>query len=114
MDLLIKFIEEQEKAGKYNLDGPIGKKYQEFVNYWCNTVAVNLGCKFKTKYFSCYECGSAPQQPESLMQKYDCVMCGGRKCYRHSVIDENLTCPNCDKDKLCNNCLAFGECCRNK
>ncbi len=81
-----------------------------YIDFSVKKVDLNI----ETKYFSCYECGSAPQQAESVMQKYDCVMCGGRKCHIHTKIDENLTCPTCGKDKLCNNCLAFGKCCRNK
>ena len=59
----------------------------------------------------CYECGDRPAKPEKEMQKYDCVVCGGRKCTIHTVIDENLTCDYCGQDELCNNCLGFARCC---
>ncbi len=45
--LLEKFMEEQNKTGIYNLDGPIGKEYQEFVDYWVNVVCTKLGSKIK-------------------------------------------------------------------
>lgn len=64
------------------------------------------------KTFNCYECGAAPPKPESKMQKYDCSICGGRKCDLHSIIDENFTCDECGKDKLCNSCLGFQRCCK--
>ena len=47
MNILNEFKQEQYEAGKYNLDGRIGKQYQEFVDYWCNTVACNLGGNVK-------------------------------------------------------------------
>jgi len=62
--------------------------------------------------YQCYECGVSPSKPLSMMQKYDCSVCGGRKCDKHSVIDVNMTCSNCGQDKLCNSCLAFSKCCK--
>lgn len=32
--ILDEFKQEQYETGKYNFDGPIGKHYQEFVDYW--------------------------------------------------------------------------------
>ncbi len=62
-------------------------------------------------YYNCYECGYVPAKHIDIMQKYDCVVCEGRKCSLHSVINENIRCNICLKDKLCNDCRAFGRCC---
>lgn len=64
-------------------------------------------------FYNCYECGNVPPKPETIMQKYDCTICGGRKCNIHTDINTNFTCSECRQDKLCGNCLAFGKCCYN-
>lgn len=64
------------------------------------------------RLYQCYECGARPPRPESEMQKYDCSLCGGRKCYLHSVIDVNIKCDECGHDKLCIDCRSFARCCK--
>ena len=59
--------------------------------------------------YLCYECGV--YRPVDVMQKYECSVCGGRKCLLHHTVDKNITCGRCGLDKLCNDCCAFGECC---
>lgn len=61
--------------------------------------------------YLCYECGLF-RHPE-VMQKYSCKICEGRKCLLHHTIDKNLKCEICGIDNLCNDCLAFRECCTN-
>ncbi len=63
------------------------------------------------EYYHCYECGARPDQHTSVMQKYDCSECGGRKCNIHTDIDVTYTCSDCGQTKLCNDCLAYGKCC---
>ena len=110
MSILDEFKQEQYATDKYNLDGPIGKQYQELVDYWCNIVVPNLGDNVKR--YHCYECGDSELQPIEDMQKYDCSLCGGRKCKIHSNIDKNMTCDHCGHDKLCNECLSQSKCCK--
>lgn len=55
----------------------------------------------------CYEC--ATNRPINIMQKYDCFLCGGRKCYNHGGEFE-YTCEKCNQSELCSDCYAFGKC----
>lgn len=57
----------------------------------------------------CYEC--ACFKHKDRMQKYECRLCGGRKCTDLHTVDENLTCEYCGTDQLCNDCKAFAKCC---
>lgn len=43
--LVQEFHDEQLLNGKYTLDGPIGKEYQEFIEFW-QKVAENLGKEY--------------------------------------------------------------------
>ena len=49
MDLLEEFKTEQLQTGKYNLDGPIGRQFKSFVDYWTQVVEPKLGTKIETK-----------------------------------------------------------------
>ena len=60
-----------------------------------------------TEYF-CYEC--AVFHDVSEMQKYDCTICGGRKCFIHGG-KETHTCEDCHTTNLCVDCLKFAKCC---
>ncbi len=57
----------------------------------------------------CYEC--AIYHPESEMQAYDCVECGGRKCKGLHGGEGTHTCDGCNKTNLCIDCCQFARCC---
>lgn len=44
------FVKEQQDKGVYNLDGPIGKEYKPFVEYWVNVVCSRLGQRVKESH----------------------------------------------------------------
>lgn len=58
----------------------------------------------------CYEC--AMWQDDNIMQKYDCAVCGRRKCLNHGGGSDS-TCGVCKTENVCVDCAAFAECCRN-
>lgn len=56
----------------------------------------------------CYECQQ--NQKERRMQKYECVICHGRKCHLHG--GEFLhKCKTCQTTHLCIDCVSFAKCC---
>lgn len=59
--------------------------------------------------YHCYECNH--DRPLSEMQKYDCVICCGRKCIILHSNDDIHTCNECGTTNLCIDCLSFGKCC---
>jgi len=64
--------------------------------------------KEKLDHKWCYECSRF--RDISVMQKYDCVKCGGRKCFIHG--GENVhKCNFCDVTNLCSDCVSFSKCC---
>lgn len=64
--------------------------------------------EIEQKYF-CYECQRKHKQ--SKMQKYDCSVCGGRKCNIHTDININFYCEDCKKKNICNDCVGMRKCC---
>ena len=72
---------------------------------------LKIGTSDKNEYnkFLCCECANF--YPEFLMQKYDCSVCGGRKCANHTTISEVFECKDCGKGNLCVDCLHLGRCC---
>lgn len=44
------------------------------------------------------------------MQKYDCSLCRGRKCFMHGGETE-YKCKYCGKEKLCSDCHNYAKCC---
>lgn len=76
----------------------------------CNVIYSDqdpLVCRCGCKLYHCYECQNS--QPESIMQKSDCTLCGGRKCFKHG--GDLHTCEKCKYTGLCVDCLSFGSCC---
>jgi hypothetical protein len=63
-------------------------------------------------HYYCYECGDSPAQHISHMQKYDCSLCGGRKCDTHCKVDKIYTCSHCGQSELCIDCYAYEACCK--
>lgn len=68
-----------------------------------------LTCNCGRKVYFCYEC--IRYEPESIMQKSDCTLCGGRKCFKHG--GEVHTCERCKSTGLCVDCWSYGDCCEN-
>lgn len=66
-------------------------------------------------YFHCYECGARPPHHISVIQNYDCSVCGGRKCFLHGGDGqrEEDRCYYCGQAKLCIDCYSLSICCHN-
>jgi hypothetical protein len=67
-------------------------------------------CKCGRKLYYCCEC--IRYQPESIMQKSDCTLCGGRKCFKHG--GDIHTCIICKSEGLCADCVGYRQCCEGK
>lgn len=65
--------------------------------------------KMSAEEYFCYECQHTHNI--SNMQKYDCVVCEGRKCHNHGgkFINKCLT---CNTTHLCIDCVGFAKCCK--